>query len=1331
MAERKVHQVYPSVELGEPSLRFFSHCLSHRNLILLGDPGSGKSHLLRHFAAWTGARYLTARDFLNLPPPQAGASLFIDGLDEKRAGRGDQDTIDRMVQKLFATIPAQVRIACRAQDWLGDSDLAAFRAYFERHGGITVFALQPLSENEQLAVLAGGECVDAEAFLEKARRKGLHEFLGNPQNLIMLSKVVASGRWPETRNALYREATRLLLAEPNPEKRHFGGGVFDGGELREAAGAICAARLISDVEGVSLAAFSPNPDFPSYRTITGCDTAKALAALTRRCFVATATPETVTYAHRTVAEYLAADWLASRIRHGLPLRRLESLLGIDGRPAAGLRGLNAWLAVTLPEQARAFIDADPYGVLTYGDAASLAPSARPQLLRALELLSRKDPWFRSGNWSSPQVGALSGADMVEAFRGILASPDANFGIRSVVVDAIAMGPPLPELEEDLVAVVTRRQSTFAERIAAVEALFRLGDSGRSRLAAVLRSGLGSGSDGLRLRAEILNQLYGEGFEPADVLSLLVDLLDCEENLPFGLLRDLASRMPVADVCALLDGFERKSPNAPVRTERHNLWEISGFLDQALLRVLRSEAAVPGTQLWKWLRDRGASRDFYSGSVDDLKNELQRRRDLHPALMDAALEKGDSRGNYLLISRFREATLNAVDEDEFIEAVERHFLAAKPGAEKHILLYQLGMNLSYRCTERSVAVFDRLFASADQQPHLVPVREQATVCCYEEWQREDARQRQWQKKRKAIRLAKRCRDFARAEGKILAGEERNWLGYLGEAYFSEHDASPRQALESVIGKVNAQIALQGFSAFLARQEPSGLEELLKAIEGGQYYRWWYAIIAGMDEAWRAEQNLSSVTDNLLQIALAIDLELPTAYRESGASENSERPWKRAALAERPYLAAAVYLRIARIRMAHNADHVDGLHLLLHEPALRPLRAAIVVELLSAFPNVPRPSIRSLLESGVTLSQARDPVLHLARSVRDCVISVAPDCYDLWIAAGYIIAPEEFGHPLSACLVNSPEVIWDLRDLTRFDHGNPGKDAPPLSPAQLRELALIVGRHFPNCRRPPNGWSGTRDAWDGSDFVHGLVNQLSASPAAEATQALRRLAEDDALESYRENLHHALANQDERRREFLYQQPTWDETLKTLSNGPPASAADLQAVILDHLADIAGEIANSNTDIFKRFWNETPYRKIDKPKPEESCRNELVDLLRSRLNPLGLHVEPEGHMARDKRADIAVFGHGVKIVIELKRDYHTEIWSAAELQLDRFYTRDPQSQGYGIYGIFWFGATRPSPMRLPPSGSRPSSAGEMAQQVTETILPGKRHRISVIVLDVSGS
>jgi hypothetical protein len=56
-----------------------------------------------------------------------------------------------------------------------------------------------------------------------------------------------------------------------------------------------------------------------------------------------------------------------------------------------------------------------------------------------------------------------------------------------------------------------------------------------------------------------------------------------------------------------------------------------------------------------------------------------------------------------------------------------------------------------------------------------------------------------------------------------------------------------------------------------------------------------------------------------------------------------------------------------------------------------------------------------------------------------------------------------------------------------------------------------------------------------------------------------------------------------------------------------------------------------------------------------------------------------MAGDKRADISVSLPAQKVPLELKRDYHRDVWSAAETQLDRFYTRDPDASGFDVYAF----------------------------------------------------
>jgi hypothetical protein len=217
----------------------------------------------------------------------------------------------------------------------------------------------------------------------------------------------------------------------------------------------------------------------------------------------------------------------------------------------------------------------------------------------------------------------------------------------------------------------------------------------------------------------------------------------------------------------------------------------------------------------------------------------------------------------------------------------------------------------------------------------------------------------------------------------------------------------------------------------------------------------------------------------------------------------------------------------------------------------------------------------------------------------------------------------------------------------------------------------------------------------------------------------------------HIRHSLASQRQRRRDAAYDRPDWARTLRVLDNGPPANVADLHALLVAHLLDLKLRIAGANTDIYKRFWNEDSYSRPTTPKPEESGRDVLVDLLRPSLLPLDITAEPEGHMVADGRADIAVAMPSRKILCEIKRDYHANVWSAAETQLDRFYTIDPEAKGFGVYGVFWFGDKRGTPVPAPPRGlPQPQSAAEMEAMLRGLLPEEKRDRIAVIVLDVSG-
>ena len=93
--------------------------------VLLGPPGSGKTTVFKEESRKQGGTHISARDFLTLDIPSQDfeTPLFIDGLDEQRAGVTDQRTpFDQNRYKLNKLNKPQFCLSCHEADWFGQYD---------------------------------------------------------------------------------------------------------------------------------------------------------------------------------------------------------------------------------------------------------------------------------------------------------------------------------------------------------------------------------------------------------------------------------------------------------------------------------------------------------------------------------------------------------------------------------------------------------------------------------------------------------------------------------------------------------------------------------------------------------------------------------------------------------------------------------------------------------------------------------------------------------------------------------------------------------------------------------------------------------------------------------------------------------------------------------------------------------------------------------------------------------------------------------------------------------------------------------------------------------
>jgi hypothetical protein len=437
--------------------------------VLLGEPGAGKSVAFEEEAGATDGLYISIAKFLSDDPDVGwqGKTLFLDGLNETRAGGGDVNILLKLRAHLRKLGNPRFRIACRAADWFGSTDSQAI-SDVSPDSLLAILLLEPLNPDEITDILHNNHGIAApDSFVEEATKHGIDELLKNPQTLKLLAKSIRDERWPSTRQETFQLACEKLVGEDSKMHRDKERAQpISVDKLLEAASQLCVVLLLSDSIGLALDAESANRRFPLIDCFSPPDLAAALRVAGRKLFQPSPeSEERVVPSHRSIAEYLAAQWLAKQIDHcGLPLRRVMNLLlGHGDRTVAGLRGLYGWLALHCQAARSRLIEADPLTVIIYGDVKLMAPADKRHLLAGLRQEVAQNLTFR---WQVPSVtpfGALAAPELADEFADVLQSPErdeASQSITDCVLDILYEGDPISELAGTIKAVIsddTRRQ----------------------------------------------------------------------------------------------------------------------------------------------------------------------------------------------------------------------------------------------------------------------------------------------------------------------------------------------------------------------------------------------------------------------------------------------------------------------------------------------------------------------------------------------------------------------------------------------------------------------------------------------------------------------------------------------------------------------------------------------------------------------------------------------------------------------------------------------------------------------------------------------------------
>ena len=440
-------------------------------------------------------------------------------------------------------------------------------------------------------------------------------------------------------------------------------------------------------------------------------------------------------------------------------------------------------------------------------------------------------------------------------------------------------------------------------------------------------------------------------------------------------------------------------------------------------------------------------------------------------------------------------------------------------------------------------------------------------------------------------------------------------YFGRFYRFRGDNGPKAIAELLRDDhklVNA--TLQGLRGAIDREDVPDIEEILRLKEKGRMHYLGWPFLAGLAEIERtAPEDSSRWDDRRIRTALAFYYSTPHAdYRPK---------WYRRLLVARPEIVAEVQVQFVIAGFRGNSEYSYKLFELAYDPDHAKVARHASLPLLRAFPT------RCKLKQIENLDYLLWAALQYANrtSLQELIdrklfpkrksMNVAQRMH--WLAAGLIVSPRAYNDLLREFVQGHERRGLHLAKFF-FPNDQVRPSFPGLRVEILELLIRLVGSYI-----GPDKWHEEgldTPAKQASRLVNDLIQRLATSPTKDASEALATLLADPALSAWRDVLSQAQDAQRVTWRDARYRHPTIEQVCQTLNGGTPANAADVAALVMDRLDEIARKVRGGSTSDWRQYWNVDQYNRPTCEKPEDACRDNLLSDLQNRLEQLDIDAQP---------------------------------------------------------------------------------------------------------------
>ncbi|WP_330210882.1 NACHT domain-containing protein [Pseudomonas sp. AM4(2022)] len=1309
-------------------------------VVVLSEPGGGKSSLLKSLADQLKVECVTANLFSHMGADSKNGSLVIDAFDE--LAKIDQVGINRLLVYAKKSDPKHVIISSRSSEW-GASSTKAFEDALGRTP--LVVRLEEFNEAEQQAIFSYhvvGE--DFVAFRDEVSRFDLESLLPNPQFLKLFADAyIESGRRFKDKNSIFSMAVDRLAREVNTSiaSKH---NSFPVAEKVALADEIFAKLLLSGSDGVTTSEASETRIFPMLNSVQSKNICN-IDILSTRLFKLGDHPDLHRPVHKVVAEYCAACYLVRRIENAqdtLTLSKCVSIIAPNATVRDELRGLIGWMAALGGKDVQnTIIQLDPYAVLANGDPSQLHSSTRRALIHKLREIEIKDPYFRRGDYGrSFSIAGFFSKDVIDEIRPIL-SAGTDGHLRDLILELLVSSKEASHFEADLRSILLSAEESQNSRLLASKCLLSISSFDHKKDISVLISETSHNS--LRVASEIIKSLYISPYNHEVTLDFL---RECAKLYPEGYEQynpQIESRYFVRRFVADLDfrtaerllddltlGLEcicdKKNYECSCRT---GISKIIGLL----LDNYFSAAPSPYNpiQVWQWVRNL----NYYyqksteqSAAVKVMRENIELRQGVLALVFAPLADREEIINTRIHNFDFHSHSGLGVFRDDTQYLADLAFENDNPVLwgtciplhHKHRTADELGSDpLRQRLRKQALAKPEFMRAWA------IFARAASKMGKLDGLPRNLKRRFKRSQRRQALIHEKNILYVRENRDLIASGAHWACLARFAELTLMH----PEKINEEFGDKEIVHTALKNCLSFIAPSVP-GLRELAELSCSSRISRNIQILHAACALIMVAKNSLDEVDPSLLRsLRPCINIHYSTIGENTKTALKQEID--RIIFAEAGAL--ETFLRqFVEPQLENSSCTNPDVWLLCSDDAFSELKPKLSIEWLVRFENLNLSVLESIFDVAAGYGE-RSLLIDIIRERTSALvdkITKTPDDPDIICKCKFWFIREFYfidciSYPQWHWLQADPNSIFNLCNRSsRF--GNRSHGWPSLTALKTKAVLDAYVERWPSVYLPDQWGSDSPNSERAYRYIQDLVWSFNSFDPDDAIVPLMELIADPRFNDLHRDLNSIYSSQFRKLSLQDYEAPSPKQVSDLLDLDSIVTVEGLRQCIIDELRDLQRAIDGGEFNSGARFFENGKHLN------ENSCTSIIAERLSLKLLSKGIIITPEHHLKDDKRSDFTaskvINGKRRLLVTEVKGQWHKELYTAAKCQLHERYSIHPDAEYQGVFLVLWFGAD------ISTAGIKTSGIGsaEELKLCIQTSLPSELYGlVDIFVLDLSNS